>query len=31
MACDVVVVGAGISGLATAFHLQRRGYSVRVL
>ena len=30
MDCDVVVVGAGISGLATAFHLQRRGYAVRV-
>ncbi len=28
---DVVVVGAGISGLATAFHLQRRGHAVRVL
>jgi protoporphyrinogen/coproporphyrinogen III oxidase len=27
---DVVVVGAGISGLATAFHLQRRGHAVRV-
>jgi oxygen-dependent protoporphyrinogen oxidase len=31
MDCDVVVVGAGISGLATAFHLQRRGHAVRVL
>jgi oxygen-dependent protoporphyrinogen oxidase len=30
MDCDVVVVGAGISGLATAFHLQRTGRSVRV-
>jgi oxygen-dependent protoporphyrinogen oxidase len=30
MDCDVVVVGAGISGLATAFHLQRRGHAVRV-
>jgi oxygen-dependent protoporphyrinogen oxidase len=29
--CDVVVVGAGISGLATAFHLERRGHAVRVL
>jgi oxygen-dependent protoporphyrinogen oxidase len=29
--CDVLVVGAGISGLATAFHLQRRGHAVRVL
>jgi len=28
---DVVVVGAGISGLATAFHLQRRGHTVCVL
>lgn len=28
---DVVVVGAGISGLATAFHLERRGHAVRVL
>ncbi len=28
---DVAVVGAGISGLATAFHLQRRGHAVRVL
>jgi oxygen-dependent protoporphyrinogen oxidase len=27
---DVAVVGAGISGLATAFHLQRRGHAVRV-
>ena len=31
MDTDVVVVGAGISGLATAFHLQRRGHAVRVL
>jgi oxygen-dependent protoporphyrinogen oxidase len=31
MDCDVVVVGAGISGLATAFRLQRRGHAVRVL
>jgi oxygen-dependent protoporphyrinogen oxidase len=29
--CDVLVVGAGISGLATAFHLERRGHAVRVL
>src|SRR4029450_10105487 len=28
---DVVVVGAGISGLATAFDLQRRGVTVDVL
>ena len=28
---DVVVVGAGISGLATAFDLQRRGVAVDVL
>jgi oxygen-dependent protoporphyrinogen oxidase len=28
---DVIVVGAGISGMATAFGLQRRGYSVSVL
>jgi phytoene dehydrogenase-like protein len=28
---DVVVVGAGISGLATAFDLQRRGAAVDVL
>src|SRR5947207_2421709 len=28
---DVVVVGAGISGLATAFYLQRRGLTVDVL
>jgi oxygen-dependent protoporphyrinogen oxidase len=28
---DVVVVGAGISGLATAFGLQRRGVAVEVL
>ena len=28
---DVAVVGAGISGLATAFELQRRGVSVAVL
>jgi oxygen-dependent protoporphyrinogen oxidase len=31
MDCDVIVVGAGISGLAAAFHLQRRGCVVRVL
>jgi oxygen-dependent protoporphyrinogen oxidase len=28
---DVIVVGAGISGLATAFGLQQRGYSVCVI
>jgi oxygen-dependent protoporphyrinogen oxidase len=28
---DVIVVGAGVSGLATAFELQRRGVSVEVL
>jgi phytoene dehydrogenase-like protein len=28
---DVVVVGAGLSGLATAFQLQRRGMAVEVL
>ena len=28
---DAAVVGAGISGLAIAFHLQRSGYAVRVL
>src|SRR6185369_15595666 len=28
---DVVVVGAGLSGLATAFGLQRRGVAVEVL
>jgi len=28
---DVVVVGAGLSGLATAFELQRRGMAVEVL
>src|SRR5688572_20901289 len=28
---DVAVVGGGISGLATAYELQRRGLSVRVL
>jgi oxygen-dependent protoporphyrinogen oxidase len=28
---DVIVVGAGLSGLATAFGLQQRGYSVLVL
>ena len=28
---DVVVVGAGISGLATTFYLQRRGLTVDVL
>src|SRR5512134_2373278 len=31
MDCDVVVVGAGVSGLATAFHLQCRGHAVRIL
>jgi oxygen-dependent protoporphyrinogen oxidase len=31
MDCDVVVVGAGVSGLATAFHLQGRGHAVRIL
>src|ERR1044072_4624498 len=28
---DVIVVGAGISGLALAFELQRRGLAVEVL
>jgi oxygen-dependent protoporphyrinogen oxidase len=28
---DAVIVGAGISGLATAYDLQRRGHNVRVL
>ena len=28
---DVIVVGGGISGLATAFDLQQRGYTVEVL
>lgn len=28
---DVLVVGAGISGLATAFHLTRAGYAVEVI
>ena len=28
---DVLVVGAGISGLATAFHLRRAGLSVEVI
>jgi oxygen-dependent protoporphyrinogen oxidase len=31
MVVDVAVVGAGISGLAAAYELQRRGVSVRVL
>ncbi len=31
MSVDVAVVGAGISGLAAAYELQRRGVSVRVL
>ncbi len=30
-ACDVVVVGAGLAGLAAALHLQRAGYHVVVL
>jgi protoporphyrinogen/coproporphyrinogen III oxidase len=31
MTCDVVVIGAGVSGLATANHLMARGFDVRVL
>ncbi len=29
--CDVLIVGGGIAGLATAYELQRRGISFRVL
>ncbi|WP_431324077.1 NAD(P)/FAD-dependent oxidoreductase [Rhizobium sp. YTU87027] len=29
--CDVVIVGAGMAGIATAWHLARRGTSVAVL
>jgi protoporphyrinogen/coproporphyrinogen III oxidase len=29
--CDVLVVGAGICGLVTAYRLQRAGFSVRVI
>jgi glycine/D-amino acid oxidase-like deaminating enzyme len=29
--CDVVVIGAGICGIAAALHLQRRGLRVRVV
>lgn len=31
MTRDVVVIGAGVSGLATAFHLVARGFDVQVL
>ena len=31
MTVDVAVVGAGVSGLATAHELARRGYAVAVL
>jgi oxygen-dependent protoporphyrinogen oxidase len=29
--CDVLVIGAGISGLTTAYHLARRGITVEVI
>lgn len=31
IACDVCVVGAGFTGLSTAYHLAQRGYDVLVL
>ena len=31
MTLDVAVVGGGVSGLATAWHLRRQGWRVKVL